>query len=589
MKKLLSLSLLFVSCASTQPVTTTPPIVTTDTITRVVHDTVMKVSHDTSYISTTIEHTDTMVVLREWLRVDTAFVPLAIDTTQSNIVLRPMGGPMQDDQPQIQAAVNTARITGQHIFLHGRFWIRRPIVIAYRDGLDYAAAWCWISGTVPNQNSPGGTIIYADFTDGPAFAIQEGKGAILENLWVVNTYIPPNAGDRNIFRRAQWRDKLFRDCPTSPCAGIVIDPFSDPKYIGGDTTKMYPSLIPYYLPGMSRSGSTAIQINNCNFTGFSVGVLITAVNQQNGECITIDHCQFTNCMSAIASTQAQAKTNWVTHTMVWGGVHTIIDGVHYGLPQGDMATVPEVDGMNIAGINYQYIQCFNNSFKSTHRNVYSEGTYRIGSTGAQYTGSGGAGTSFQNCTFDFILGGRSQPYIYHGGGTDLDHCNLRYYNGGQIQERVVINDWGDEIRGGVWGAAPVTSLGQALISYPRIDNLMLYYKNPFLSLINGSVDSIVQSSSVLLRITDTVAGAGYYISSDTAGLQPGTMILTVLPEEADSLSVYKPSGSLNNYQVQAGNVGSTSKDTVYLQNIERDLKDSTSIPVYKALFKKKPQ
>ena len=47
-------------------------------------------------------------------------------------------------------------------------------------------------------------------------------------------------------------------------------------------------------------------------------------------------------MSAIASTQAQAKTNWVRDCMAWGGIHTIIDGVYYGLAHGDAATPVEV-------------------------------------------------------------------------------------------------------------------------------------------------------------------------------------------------------------------------------------------------------
>lgn len=512
------LSLLLLSCSSSQQVTT-PPVVKNDTVF------VQRVVHDTTRIIQQVDRP----------------VPLNLDSSVTTITLHPSGG---DDWSQIQAAVDLHK----HVRLTaGVFRISRPImVINLQDG-SYGQSWCDIQGPTPAEDTYGAFTaqILPSFSDRPALMIQLGKGCIVRNLVIAGQYrAPATQYQVNTFTRSQWRTGT-RDVATSPYAGIVIDPFSDPAALGNDSTKGYPGLWSYYIPGMNRSGSTAIQITGCNIQGFNVGILITAVNQQNGESITIDHDQIGNCLSAIASTQAQAKKNVVRDCMFWGPTHTIIDGVHYGLPHTDGATIPDVEDCNVAGMNYQLVESYSN-FLTRFSGVYTENLFKIGWTGLQ--SSANTPVIFDACQFDMEPGSPVPDCWYRGANTKFRDCVVRYYNGGEPEQQIVLNDAGDSIDGGMWGAPPIRLSGQQ-----------------------------IATATVTLHIT---ADSAYYLATNTVGLTRGQLILTALPESIDSLSYYHPRTQPMNWQTPVGYIKSVSGDTVRLVNVGLQFKDGQTIDIY---------
>lgn len=555
MKYLFIFGLLWVACATTKPVVNPPP-----PIPPVQKDTIIY-KHDT------LTKHDTVSVAIPFLYP----VPQYVDTVGS-VIITPSGG---DDQPQIQAVINQHK----HVIIKGQCHTKSTILGINPVSGGYGQSWLWISGIAFAQNTPGNYIssIIADFTDGPVIAIQNGKGCVIDNLQIQGWYFPPNTQLAvNTYSRSQWRTTT-RDVAISPYSGICIDPFSDPASFGNDTTLMYPRLKKYYVPGMNRSGSTAIQIYGCNISGFNVDVLITAANQQNGECINISACYFGNAMSAIAATQAQAKTNWITHCMIWGTVHTILDGVHYGLAHSDGSAPWCVEGLNIAGANYQYIASYSN-FQSTHRNVYAENIFRIGSTSAQT--SSGAAVLFDGSQFDFEPGGNSPFSWLDGASIAMKNCQVRYYNAGdQPQQRIVLNGHNLTITGGMFGAPPVRAFGQNQVENGSISGVSINYPHAGQTF----TDSIAGGEQVLLHVQGT---DGWFVTKDTSGMSWGTLLITQRLDDIDSLSLYHPLTPEWDFEYPVGYVSSISGDTVRIENVGVNLRDSSEITVWKCLYKK---
>lgn len=572
---LLLLALLFTACSPklSPPVTNSdgPPIAA-DTVTMVIRDTVRIASppvHDT---------------VRKTILQQVAQPVTGVTDSGRNIILLPSGG---DDQPQIQAAVNAHL----HIKLIGHFYIYSPILVINFQGTDYGQSWCDIEGESFAENTVGSYV--SSITNmtlyWPSVMIQNGKGCVIKYIEFFGAYVPPQTQNEvNTYPRSQWRTNTS-DAPTHPYACIAIDPFSDPKYLNNDTTKMYPGMSAYYLSGMGLSGSTALQFSGCSFQGFNVLILITGVNQQNGECLTFTDCFYGNAMSAFASTQAQAKKNVVRGGMAWGVMHTFVDGVHYGLPHSDRSTVPDVEDVNFAGFNYQFCATDNSVFGQHFRGLYFENLFKIGSTGAQT--SSGTTVHFDDCQFDFENGGPTPDWWYHGYGTVWTGNVFRYYTGGPGRQRIVLNDPLSVFVGNTFGAAPV--LAYDALNQPSV--AWLGNKGSYFYVPAPPYDSIVQGLPVTLFV-DTTSWTGYYIvpdstqgqpiALDTAGLTPGMLILAAAPESLDTLSVYYRPGSLVNYQTPVGYVNHINADTVFLDNICIGFRSQKGFSISKTFVKK---
>ncbi|HET6253726.1 MAG TPA: hypothetical protein VFE32_06620 [Puia sp.] len=402
------------------------------------------------------------------------------------------GNASSDDWPAIQKAINYILNNDnapRSLYLPPALYrISRPLLIAKRLGNGYRQVSITLEGPANSKDlSTGGAVIAPGFNNTFAIGVQLGKGVLIKDLFIRGMFHFPdklNAIQIDTLAFDQWTDGSTRDNKVSPYAGIAIDPFSDPAAYAAEKD-LYPGLREYYLPGLGRSGSTAVQITGCSITNFIVGVMITPSNQQNGELIDVIDCDISNNRVAYAMGQAQSKECHVDRLKVWGATHTVFDNVDFGIRHGDGAGVPMVDGVNIAGNVKQLCNIVSQSFSGVFRNVYAEGLFRLGYAG------GAASLSFEDCQLDFSTQQPGLPYpdfYIAGTGTSFHGCILRTYMDGKGY-RLVLAGNSNFFEGGAMNEPPVTAnLNDCgLCPTPIFKNIIMYYGGGILGSSNYGV------------------------------------------------------------------------------------------------------
>jgi hypothetical protein len=402
------------------------------------------------------------------------------------------GSGSADDWPAIQKGIdyilaNDAACRTLY-FPAGIYRISRPLLIAKFTGTDYRQSSINLEGPANSKDlATGAATIAPTFNNSFAIGIQLGKGVLIKDLIIRGMFRFPErltAIQVDTLAASEWTDGSVRDNAVSPYAGIVIDPFSDSTaYPSG--RDMYPGFHAWCVPGMRRSGSTAVQIVGCSITDFIVGVMITASNQQNGELIDVLDCDISNNKVAYAMGQAQSKECHVDRLKVWGATHTVFDNMHYGIRHGDGAAVPMVDGVNIAGYCKQLCSILSSSFSGVFRNVYGEGLFRVGYVG------GAASLSFEDCQLDFSTQGPGLPYpdfYVLGSGASFHGCILRTYMDGKGYRLVLAGNC-DTYDGGTMNEPPVAiNLNDCgLCPTPIFRNIIMYYAGGILGSSNYGV------------------------------------------------------------------------------------------------------
>jgi hypothetical protein len=395
--------LLFTACSSTQPIVTPPTPVVTPSGPAADPDTV-KVPYPV-YVHDTTTLRDTTITLDPITQLVIQSVSLRPDTLWP-MQLTPSG---VDDWPAAQAMLDTYHFLRLSV---GHFKGSHALRMMQMVNGQWVAYQGSIIGAAFAQNSVDGNVStwYAMNPDEGGIWMQDNKGSVIKDLVLHGIYRYDNSQQLSVLQIDtlpiwKWNDGVCRFNQTSPYAGIVIDPFSAPN---PDTSGMYPGYSGYYLPGMNQSGSTAIQITGSCISNFVVGILITAQNQQNGECMRIDDDQVNTCVSGIAATQAQAKTNYVDRLMAWGQTYSIFDCAHWGQPHSNGTTMFIINGVNLAGVNHELMEGTSNSFSAKAKDVYGEGLYMLGNMGFQ--NSRGAGIHFTDFQIDFQNTGPTPSY-----------------------------------------------------------------------------------------------------------------------------------------------------------------------------------
>ncbi len=433
------------------------------------------------------------------------------------------GNGTSDDWPALQRAIDYI-LANDHaprtLFLPaGGYRISRPLLIARFTGKGYLQSSINLEGPANSKDlSTGGATIAPTFNNTFAIGIQLGKGVLIKDIFIRGAFYFPdrlNAIQIDTLSLAEWTDGTTRDNRVTPYSGIVIDPFSDPGAFASEKD-MYPGLRGYYVPGMNRSGSTAVQITGCSITNFVVGVMITPSNQQNGELIDVIDCDISSNKVAYAMSQAQSKECHVDRLKVWGATHTVFDNVSYGLSHGDGAGIPMVDGANIAGNVKQLCNIMAPSFSGVFRNVYGEGLFRLGYVG------GAASVSFEDCQLDFATQGPGIPYpdfYVAGSGASFHGCILRTYMDGKGY-RLVLSGNSDNFEGGTMNEPPVTAnLNDCgLCPIPIFRNIIMYYGGGVLGTSNFSVATTAGTPGPLNTFgTDPVYFGNTYLSGNPYG------------------------------------------------------------------------
>lgn len=555
--------------------------------------------HDTSYLPGHVTH-DTLSILIPYKSLgasnflDTIVGGGWFDPIARVVYETPTG---KDDWPQIQGATNYCQIVGcRQDPANGFYHFSKPILVVNRQGNDYGQSFIDISGPTNAQNTPIGqcAVFIADFGDAPLFVLQQAKGSTIKNLVLYGQYDKSiGYGDVSAFtqmqvdtlQRADWFDTTVACNVTAMEAGIDIDPFSDPKYFDS-THKMYPRLLQYYLPGMSRAGSTAVHIEGCYIGNFVVGIMITNGMQFNGEMIKVTDCQITGCLDSYVSTQGQSDMNTVSNLFVWGGTHTIFSGGYYwGMAHTDAMAFPTVDHVNIASTNYQFV-CGAPINKRAHfSDIYAENIFRIGSFGCVNPGDneGAAtyytrtGVAFTNSYFNFgNVSGYPIPNAYvEGAGVEWENCTLTIYNGNPATGRIIFVDDDATFRDGVFAAPPIalkTAPTAIFLQGPLITNARRYDNTQAKLPETGKweVQTALGNKNIFINRTNFT---GYIIDS-SARVQMDDYLLT---QRLDYRATPYPA---MNTCLQIGHVYKIADDTIRFDYPSQDLHTGEALPVF---------
>ena len=188
------------------------------------------------------------------------------------------GSGSTDDWHPIQKAINyilNENYASRTLYFPpGNYLITKPLLIARPAGHTYQHCSINLAGPAGAKDlSMGAATILPAFSNTFAIGIQSGKGVLIKDLAIRGRFTFPNrlqAVQIDTLSFDQWADGSTRDNQRSPYSGIVIDPFSDPSAYPSPSD-MYPGLQAWYLPGLGRGASTAVQITGCSITNFIVG------------------------------------------------------------------------------------------------------------------------------------------------------------------------------------------------------------------------------------------------------------------------------------------------------------------------------
>lgn len=522
------------SCAATSPIVT-PPIIKGDTVIITKHDTLISVQHDT------------LVAL------------LQKDTTSDIIRISPVFG---DNYPQLQVAINyMLAVPGTRITLNiGNFPISHPLIFARILNGQYQQVTFDFEGFANAKNTPiqNCSIITPTFTDAPAIIVQLGKGFRIANLAIQGNFHFPdylNAIQVDTLNFNQWAQQGFADNSTQIYAGVAVDYFSDISNYDSVHYKISPSLAPFYLAGMNRSGSTAGTFEGLNISNFIVGFIVSPSRQQNGEIIHLYHSEIDACKVVYALCQAQSKQCEVKDLEVWRPVHTVFDNVTYGIRQGDGAGSPYVDGVNIANAVHQIFNIGCVAFSGDFANIYGEGVFKIGNVG------GSAGALVPNITVDFSCssGGMPSPdFFINAVNTTFTNPNMRLYPGTVNNERITINGKNNTFIGGNFNLPPVNITINQGPSNNAFFNVGEYYNVWQKTFSDGNYDSLAYQELNNIYI-DNIAFTGYIITKKPiSAILAGNPVICAMGHE-DQFSWLGGTRMI-------GFVSAVSQDTIYLCN-----------------------
>jgi hypothetical protein len=261
-----------------------------------------------------------------------------------------------DDRAAIQSAVDHAiylsPVTGTQLsrrrgvtIPEGTYLIHDTIQLGYgySGGGHGPFTSVTLEGAGPRYDitsvSRSGTAIKCNFTDRPAINVQGARQTRIRSLTVWGKY--DYITIKGLGHRYQIHEDLdvtaWQDPDTAiwsakswsghaPYAGITIDAYAGSAPGQNPYPAVsYPAFLGTNVPQYGKSGSSDVQIEDCNVTQFCVGVGRFSTSNQNGELIRLVRGQCIHCIYGLAICHSQAKKLEV-EDYNFGGVHTCITG-----------------------------------------------------------------------------------------------------------------------------------------------------------------------------------------------------------------------------------------------------------------------
>lgn len=308
----------------------------------------------------------------------------------------------------IQALIDTAYATGQQEIRlpAGEFHLTQPLILKSNNAnLPFStikligAGICHIGETQFN-----GTVLVADFEDGPAISFQGARNSTIENLSIRGPYYSQLVWNPRGPNLADWPGNRNR---YNPSAGIAFE-----------------------------KSSQAVTIKDVEITGFEVGVITCPTGDDgNSDFLSLERCTISFCVWGISISHTQARALVLDRCRDNIGLHTFITNRVHGKQSG------EVDGI-FTGCSFNDIEhlCdLNQAYAGpvTFQSCYGE---LITDLGDFYSGwaRSATKTTFRDCHMNFL----TKELLAKGAGATI------LLDGGIFETKdIVIADLNLECRG----------------------------------------------------------------------------------------------------------------------------------------------
>jgi hypothetical protein len=315
----------------------------------------------------------------------------------------------------------------------GQFKLTAPLRIARVQGGKYVPCTLEIVGEataltegIAAPESRVGTVLSAEFADGPAIYIQSAAQVRLRRLNLVgqNNWIQHDAGSAPKFDphdlATHMREELedppltpdpyvldgVRGSPSSPHAGICIDPFHPSVKAGapGEEAKgdRYPPIAGAYA--WEGPASAHVLIEDCVISDFVVGVCVAPSGlpllSQGTPTVTLTNCYLSQSKSCVS---VSGDYQVLLRSIQFGTSRHCIDCVGFGGESKRPGRCPSVEGGNIGGVKYVF-RTGNTGTSASFHGIYAENTLSLGQLGTPQRSAAEPLDvyTFHGCAWSFI-------------------------------------------------------------------------------------------------------------------------------------------------------------------------------------------
>lgn len=306
-----------------------------------------------------------------------------------------------DNWWNIQKSINYCKNTNLELHTpgNGLYKYSKTLDISNKINGRYQQCQITLTGDASYWDRGNGTTFQYTGATEPAMNFQLNKGSKFRNIAVRGLFKCPGGVDSIYYNltEANYKDQSGLNLPDT-YTGVAID---------------------YYYDGISRSGSTGIEMTDISIGGFAVGLSFSANRiTQNNDAHVIDKIHFFDNKWHIVTGQPQEKGTSINHIYSWGSCYNVFK--NFGAGDYNMSVA------NIAGRCIEPVQAQIGRWFSTKINGWF-----CESIGRVCTVSALMPFKFQDCTFDLNFSYSRERVVINSNSTEVSFtgCNFRYYDG----------------------------------------------------------------------------------------------------------------------------------------------------------------
>ena len=305
-----------------------------------------------------------------------------------------------------QKSINVCNANRLQCFTPGleTYNFSKPLDFSKKVNGTYQQAYNDFEGDAVYWNNGQGTHFNYTGTVSPAFIIQYQKGSKFKNFVLTGLYKCPGGVDSIYYNLTQ-------------------EQYTDQS--GNNLSDYYTGFgIDYFYDGISKSGSTGIQVSNVSVGGFATAIGFSQNGiTQNNEAHTFNFIHFLDNKFCIVECNAQEKGTSINHIYSWGSCYNIINqGLHGAFQAGSYSyRVANIAGRCIEPVHASIGHWYSSDFYDWD----CEGIGRV------VTFSGQIPFTFYNCDFNLASSYNKKRIVISSNTAYLTMhgCTIRYYDG----------------------------------------------------------------------------------------------------------------------------------------------------------------